>query len=102
MILNVLSLKLPNDQMSAIIKVAGLSKHFGDIRAVEDLSFSVEKGEIYGFLGQNGAGKSTTIRMLLTLVHPTRGEMEVLGMNLKRDRREILRRSEQLSKNRYL
>ena len=78
--------------MAPIIKVAGLSKHFGDIRAVEDLSFSVEKGDIYGFLGQNGAGKSTTIRMLLTLVHPSKGEMEVLGMNLKTDRREILRR----------
>ena len=78
--------------MAPIIKAAGLSKHFGDIRAVEDLSFSVEKGEIYGFLGQNGAGKSTTIRMLLTLVHPTKGEIEVLGMNLKKDRREILRR----------
>ncbi len=78
--------------MPAIIKVAGLTKHFGSIRAVEDLSFSVEKGEIYGFLGQNGAGKSTTIRMLLTLVRPTGGEMEILGMNLKTNRREILRR----------
>lgn len=78
--------------MAAIIKVDGLTKHFGAIRAVEDLSFSVEKGEIYGFLGQNGAGKSTTIRMLLTLVRPTGGEMEILGMNLKTNRREILQR----------
>ena len=48
----------------AIIEVAGLSKHYGDVRAVDDVSFSVAEGEILGLLGHNGAGKTTTIRML--------------------------------------
>jgi ABC-2 type transport system ATP-binding protein len=73
-----------------IIKVDRLSKSFGDIHAVRDLSFSVNQGDIYGFLGQNGAGKSTTIRMLLTLIRPDAGEIELLGMNLRSHRKEIL------------
>ncbi len=79
--------------MPAIINVQNLSKQFGDISAVNDLSFSVEKGEVYGFLGQNGAGKSTTIRMLLTLIQPTHGSMEILGLNLQKHRREILKQT---------
>ena len=54
--------------MSAIIQVKGISKQFRDLRAVDQLSFTVSEGQVYGFLGQNGAGKSTTIRMLLGLV----------------------------------
>jgi ABC-2 type transport system ATP-binding protein len=77
--------------MPAIIRVIHLSKQFGEINAVDDLSFSVNEGEVYGFLGQNGAGKSTTIRMLLTLIEPTDGEIEVFGLNLRKHRREILR-----------
>lgn len=77
--------------MSSVIQVSGLSKYFKDIRAVDDLSFSVNKGEIYGFLGQNGAGKSTTIRMLLSLITPTRGSIELFGMNLITHRIQILR-----------
>lgn len=77
--------------MAAIIKVDHLSKFFRDIRAVEDISFTVEEGDIYGFLGQNGAGKSTTIRMLLTLIEPTNGSIEIFGKNLKTNRKEILR-----------
>lgn len=76
--------------MSAIINVQNLTKQFRDVKAVNDLSFAVEKGEIYGFLGQNGAGKSTTIRMLLTLIAPTEGKIEILGMDLHRHRKEIL------------
>ena len=76
--------------MSEIINVQNLSKQFGDIKAVNNLSFAVEKGEIYGFLGQNGAGKSTTIRMLLTLIAPTEGKIEILGMDLRKHRKEIL------------
>src|SRR5688572_26570737 len=76
--------------MSLIVNVRNLSKKFGDIRAVEDLSFTVEAGEVYGFLGQNGAGKSTTIRMLLSLVTPDSGSIELFGMDLFRHRREIL------------
>ena len=76
--------------MTPIIEVKSLSKHFRDVTAVNDLSFTVHEGEVYGFLGQNGAGKSTTIRMLLTLIEPSSGSIEMFGMDLKKHRREIL------------
>jgi ABC-type multidrug transport system ATPase subunit len=76
--------------MSAVIQVNQLSKQYGDIRAVNNLSFTVNKGDVYGFLGQNGAGKSTTIRMLLTLIKPTHGTIEIFGKELVSNRREIL------------
>ncbi len=74
-----------------VINVSHLSKQFSHLNAVTDLSFSVKEADVYGFLGQNGAGKSTTIRMLLTLVAPSSGEIELFGMNLRTHRREILR-----------
>jgi len=74
-----------------VINVSHLSKQFSDLSAVTDLSFSVQEADVYGFLGQNGAGKSTTIRMLLTLITPTAGEIELFGMNLRTHRKEILR-----------
>ncbi|NCI45487.1 ABC transporter ATP-binding protein [Sediminibacterium soli] len=74
-----------------IVKVSHLSKQFNEFRAVRDLSFSVEEGDVYGFLGQNGAGKSTTIRMLTTLITPTDGEIEIFGLSLASHRNEILR-----------
>jgi ABC-type multidrug transport system ATPase subunit len=77
--------------MSPIIQVTHLTKHFREYQAVNDLSFTVQPADVYGFLGQNGAGKSTTIRMLLTLITPTSGEIEIFGMNLRTHRREILR-----------
>ncbi len=77
--------------MPSIIRVSNLTKQFKDLIAVNDLSFTVTGGEIYGFLGQNGAGKSTTIRMLLTLVKPSSGTIEIFGMNLQKHRKEILR-----------
>jgi ABC-type multidrug transport system ATPase subunit len=77
--------------MSSIIRVNHLCKEFRELKAVDDLSFSVVEGEVYGFLGQNGAGKSTTMRMLLTLISPTSGSIEILGMDLLKHRREILR-----------
>ncbi len=61
------------------LRVEGLTKRFGDILAVDDLTLEVARGTVYGFLGPNGAGKTTTIGMLLGLVHPTRGRAEVLG-----------------------
>jgi ABC-type multidrug transport system ATPase subunit len=76
--------------MQPIIKVEGLSKKFKDIVAVDQLSFTVQQGDVYGFLGQNGAGKSTTIRMLLTLIQPSHGSIEILGLNLNTHRKEIL------------
>lgn len=78
---------------SPVIQVNNLTKDFGEVKAVNDLSFTVSSGQVYGFLGQNGAGKSTTIRMLLTLIEPTAGDIEMFGMNLKKNRREILRRT---------
>lgn len=77
--------------MSLIIQVNHLSKQFKDINAVDDLSFTVEQGDVYGFLGQNGAGKSTTIRMLLTLIKPTAGSISIFGKDLATHRHEILK-----------
>ncbi|MEN9299904.1 MAG: hypothetical protein RLZZ429_2217, partial [Bacteroidota bacterium] len=68
-----------------------LTKSFKNLTAVNDLSFSVREGDVYGFLGQNGAGKSTTIRMLLTLIEPTAGSIELFGLSLQTHRTEILR-----------
>ena len=79
--------------MADIIAARNLFKQFNEIKAVDDLSFSVPEGNIYGFLGQNGAGKSTTIRILLTLISPTSGEIEIFGMDLKKHRKEILKRT---------
>ncbi len=76
----------------ALVNISHLSKKFRGITAVDDLSFTVNEGDVYGFLGQNGAGKSTTIRMLLTLISPSSGEMELFGLKLPRDRKKILRR----------
>lgn len=73
-----------------MLTVRGLTKRFGDFTAVDDLSFTVERGQVYGFLGQNGAGKSTTIRMLLTLINPTVGEINFFGQSLRSHRSEIL------------
>ena len=79
--------------MQPILRVNHLSKNFNGILAVDDLSFEVFAGDIYGFLGQNGAGKSTTIRMLLSLVRPDAGEIEIFGMNLHSKRKEILQKT---------
>lgn len=78
--------------MSAIIEVHNLCKKFADISAVNDLSFIVNSGEVYGFLGQNGAGKSTTIRMLLTLIKPDSGSIKIFGRDLEDHRIGILRK----------
>jgi ABC-type multidrug transport system ATPase subunit len=74
----------------SVIKVEGLSKNFGAIKAVDQLSFEVEAGQVYGFLGQNGSGKSTTIRMLLSLIHPSQGHIEIFGQSLTNHRSAIL------------
>ena len=74
----------------SVIKVQGLSKNFGAIQAVDQLSFEVEAGQVYGFLGQNGSGKSTTIRMLLSLIHPSQGHIEIFGQSLTSNRSAIL------------
>ncbi len=76
--------------MESIIKVTHLTKVFKEVTAVNDLSFTVQKGDVYGFLGQNGAGKSTTIRMLLTLITATEGHIEIFGYDLNKHRKKIL------------
>lgn len=72
-----------------IIEVKNLSKHFDNIKAVEDISFNVKKGEIFGFLGPNGAGKSTTINILTTLLHPDTGNVVLNGFNVKEEKDEV-------------
>lgn len=64
-----------------MIKVDGLTKKFGDLLAVDSISFSVSEGEIFAFLGPNGAGKTTTIKMLTTLLRPTSGQIQLNGHN---------------------
>ena len=69
--------------MPAAIVARGLSKRYGDVAAVDGVDLSVDRGELYGFLGPNGAGKTTTIRMALGLIHPTAGDVELLGRRVR-------------------
>lgn len=78
---------------TSVIAVRHVSKGFKEIKAVDDLSFCVPRGEVYGFLGQNGAGKSTMIRMLLTLIEPSSGEIRIFDMDIKKFRKEILKKT---------
>src|SRR5919205_628044 len=66
-----------------VLQTEGLTKRYGRRVAVDGLSLRVERGDIYGFLGQNGAGKSTTIRMLLSLITPTNGTFHFFGHNTR-------------------
>jgi ABC-type multidrug transport system ATPase subunit len=79
--------------MAAIVSVDNLTKKFGDFTAVKNISFTVNEGDVYGFLGQNGAGKSTTIRMLLTLIKPTAGSIKIFDKELHHHRSEILKQT---------
>ncbi len=65
--------------MTTVIEVEGLSKRFGKVQAVDNVSFSIQSGTITGFLGPNGAGKTTTLRMMVGLVRPTAGKARILG-----------------------
>ena len=71
------------------IEARGLSKHFGDLKAVSRLDLKVPRGQIYGFLGPNGSGKSTTIRMLCGLLTPTEGSATVLGTAVPGNTRDL-------------
>ncbi len=72
-----------------VIEVSHLKKYYKEVKAVDDISFSVKKGELFGFLGVNGAGKSTTINMLCTLFPPTDGSAVILGDRLGKDDEKI-------------
>lgn len=75
-----------------IIKVENLKKYFGEVKAVNDISFNVHNGEVFGLLGPNGAGKTTTIKLLLGLLEPLEGDMSIFGLNPERDEVQIKRR----------
>jgi ABC-2 type transport system ATP-binding protein len=76
----------------SVIHVEHLSRTFGAFRAVDDVTFDVRRGEVFGFLGSNGAGKSTTIRMLCGLLKPTSGTASVDGLDVGRDPENVKRR----------
>jgi ABC-2 type transport system ATP-binding protein len=71
------------------IETKSLTKSFGDLKAVDDISFNVENGEIFGFLGPNGAGKSTTMMILTTLLKPTSGQALVSGFDVKTNPKQV-------------
>ena len=72
-----------------MIAVQSLTRHFGEIKAVDDISFEVKKGEILGFLGPNGAGKSTTMKMITTFLAPTSGTVTVDGFDIQENPLEV-------------
>ena len=71
------------------IEVSGLKKYFGDVKAVDDISFTVGRGQLFAFLGPNGAGKSTTIDILCTFLKPDSGEVKIFGNLLGKDDEKI-------------
>ena len=71
--------------MDNAIEVYDLTKYYGDLLAVDHISFQVRQGEVFGFLGPNGAGKTTTQRMLTTLLEPTGGRIVIFGHDLARN-----------------
>jgi ABC-2 type transport system ATP-binding protein len=83
----------PMGAPGAVISTQALTKHYGDVQALVDLSLDVHAGEIFGFLGPNGSGKSTMIRTLLGFLHPTHGSATVLGLDVVADSVEIRRRT---------
>ncbi len=75
--------------MSKVIEVENLTRAYGAFKAVDNISFNVEKGEIFGFLGANGAGKTTAIKMLTGILEPTSGKGIVAGFNIKTQRNKL-------------
>jgi ABC-2 type transport system ATP-binding protein len=76
--------------MMTAIKVRNLTRTYKDLQAVDDISFSVEPGEIFGFLGPNGAGKTTTIKMLTGQLRPTSGRAWVMNCDIVEERQELM------------
>src|SRR5450631_2197319 len=82
----------PQYDDTTIISTSRLTKAFGKLVAVNDLQLQVMRGDVFGFLGPNGSGKTTTIRMLLGLIRPTAGHIQLFGMDADRYRSSILPR----------
>ena len=78
--------------MSGVIQTDNLTKYYGQIRGIEALNLQVDEGEVFGFLGPNGAGKTTTIRLALDSIRPTRGSIQVLGLDARQHSRQIHQR----------
>jgi len=78
--------------MELCVHVSDLRKNYGQVRAVDGVSFGVEYGKVFGFLGPNGAGKTTTIKVLTTLVHPSSGTVRIFGKDIVKHQREIKKR----------
>ena len=76
-----------------IVRVQNLTKRFGDFTAVDHVSFEIQRGETVGLLGPNGAGKTTTFQMLLGVITPTHGTIEMFGLDLMKHRETILRQA---------
>ena len=74
------------------IEVENLTKRYGDLLAVNDISFTVKKGEVFAFLGPNGAGKTTTVEIIDTIRTPTSGKVRLLGMDVTKKKRDIVPR----------
>lgn len=72
------------DSEAPVIRAVHLSKHYGDVQAVKDVSFTVQRRDVFGFLGPNGSGKSTTIAMMLGLVNPSAGQVDLFGFGEQR------------------
>ena len=86
----------------AYVSVKNLTKSFGNRRVVDDLTFDVQKGEVFALLGHNGAGKSTTIDLILGLKSPDGGSAQIFGMDAARHRRQVFERvGVQLQNTRY-
>jgi len=77
--------------MEKAIESSGICKRFGDVRALKDISFTVDESRIFGFIGPDGAGKTTLFRIITTLLLPDEGELRVLGMDCRKEFREIRR-----------
>lgn len=72
-----------------VIDITDLSKYYGKVRGIEHIDLKISEGEIFGFIGPNGSGKTTTIRTLLNLIFPTGGSARILGMDIVSETKEI-------------